>query len=416
MGVTFYATATTALTASVKVSPSTTTLLTGSSQLFVAQAFDAYGNQVANTTPEWAVVAGGGTINNEGIFTAGSVTRVYTNTIAATVNGITGYASVTITTLPGITGDNREGAGEIDRLVLSPLEPSVTVGNTVGFSVTALDRYNQAVDAAQLGYAWEATGGSIEISNAATTTFTASQSPEPASLSVRVTQASKQLTKSAETNIAVKPNPQGYLVVTLPNDKIVAGEEFQMSITAYKGDGTVNRDFAGPVELSDSTDTITPRLTAKFTNGTWTGNIAINSGEEATVIKAAGQQVLGVSNNLAIENKYNVQRSEDAGILGAVYNFVAGVGQAIANFFHSFINVSGSYPETTRNVAAAGVAALGFIAAAVSFGRVASSGMAAIGRNPYARRKIFISMLGAFVISLVFAGLAFLIAGFIKFL
>lgn len=416
VGVTFYATATTALTASVKVSPSTTTLLTGSSQLFVAQAFDAYGNQVANVTPEWAVVAGGGTISSEGIFTAGSVTRVYTNTIAATVNGVTGYASVTITTLPGITGDNREGAGEIDRLVLSPLEPSVTVGNTLGFTVTALDRYNQAVEPSKLGYSWEATGGSIEVTNAASTTFTANQSPEPASISVRVTQAAKQLTKSATTNIAVKPNPQGYLVVKLPNDVIVAGEEFQMSITAYKGDGTVNKEFEGPVELSDSTSTITPRLTGKFTNGTWSGRVAINSGEEATVIKAAGQQVLGVSNNLDIENKYNLQRSEDAGVLGAVYNFVAGVGQAIANFFHSFINVSGSYPETTRNVAAAGVAALGFIAAAVSFGRVASSGMAAIGRNPYARRKILISMLGAFVISLVFAGLAFLIAGFIKFL
>ena len=416
VGVTFYATATTALTTSVKLSPSTTTLLTGSSQLFVAQAFDAYGNQVASVTPEWAVVAGGGTITQEGIFTAGSNTRVFSNTVAATVNGVTGYATVTVTTLPGITGDNREGAGEIDRLVLSPLDPSVMVGNSIGFSVSALDRYNQEVNASDLSYVWEATGGKVEASNANKTTFTANQSPESASISVRVTQASKQLTKSVKTNIAIKPNPLGYLVVKLPADNIVAGEEFQMNITAYKGDGSVDTAFEGPVELSDSTQTVTPRLTGKFTNGTWSGRIAINSGEKATVIKAAGQQVLGVSANLAIENKFNLQTTDQAGILGVMYNFVAKVGEAVANFFHSFINVSGSYPETTRNIAAAGVAALGFIAAGISFGKVASSGMAAIGRNPYARRKILLSMLGAFVVSLVFAGLAFLIAGFIKFL
>jgi sugar lactone lactonase YvrE len=416
VSVTFYATAKTALTTSVKVSPSTTTLLTGSSQMYTAQAFDAYGNEVGSVTPEWSVVAGGGTINNEGIFTAGSTTRVFSNTIAATINGVTGYASVTVTTLPGITGDNREGAGEIDRLVLSPLESSITVGGSVGFSVSALDRYNQEVNPTELSYIWEATGGSAEMSNANKTTFTASEKPEAASISVRVTQASKQLTKSAQTNITVRPNPQGYLVVTSPDGTITAGEEFQMTITAYKGDGTVNREFEGPVELSDSTSTVTPRVTTAFTNGVWTGRVTINSAEEATVIKAAGQQVLGVSSNLNIESKYNVGRTDQAGILGVVYNFVASAGEAIANFFHSFINVSGSYPETTRNIAAGGVAALGFVAAAISFGKVASSGMAAIGRNPYARRKIILSMLGAFVISLVFAGLAFLIAGFIKFL
>lgn len=416
VAVTFYATASTAATASVKVTPSTTTLLTGSSQLFTAQAFDSFGNQIPNISPEWSVVAGGGTISKEGVFTAGSTTRVFTNTVAANVNGTTGYASVTITTLPGITGDNREGAGEVDRLVLSPLESSVTVGGGIGFSVSALDRYNQEVNPSELSYEWEGTGGKVDASSANKTTFTAGGKPEPASISVRVTQPGKQLTKSAQTSIIIKPNPQGYLLVTTPKDRIVSGEKFQMSITAYKGDGSVNLDFNGSIELSDSTQTITPRVTGEFKKGTWSGQVAINSAEPTTVVKAAGQQVLGVSSNLKIENKFNLSKSNKTGILGSVYNFVATVGESVANFFHSFINVSGSYPETTRNIAAGGVAALGFIAAAISFGKVAASGMVAIGRNPYARKKIFISMLGAFLISLTFAGLAFLIAGFIKFL
>lgn len=416
VSVTFYASATSALTTSVKVSPSTTTLLTGSSQLFVAQAFDSFGNVIPNVTPEWSVVAGGGTITQEGIFTAGSVTRVYSNTVSATINGVTGYASVTITTLPGITGDNREGAGVVDRLVLTPIEPSVNVGTSIGFTAKAIDRYNQEVNPTDLSYTWEATGGSVDGSNAATATFTANESPQPASVTVRVAQASKQVTKSASTNINVKANPMGYLVVSAPKDTIVAGEEFQMTITAYRGDGTINTDFKGPVELSDSTQTVTPRITTEFSRGVWTGRVSINSGNEATVVKAAGQQVLGVSANIAIENKHKTQRSNQGGVLGAVYNFVASAGETLANFFDSFIKTSGSYPETTRNIAAGGVAALGFVAAAISFGKVASSGMKAIGRNPYARRKIYFSMLIAFIVSVMFAGLAFLIAGFIKFL
>ncbi len=416
VSVTFYSSASTALTASVKVSPSTTTLLTGSSQLFTVQAFDSFGNVVKDVVPEWSVVAGGGTIDSEGIFTAGSVTRVYTNTISASINGVVGYASVTVTTLPGISGDNREGAGVVNQLVMTPLEPSVVAGNKLSFSVKALDRYNQEVDASELGFSWSATGGEVDATNASSTTFTARETPEPASVSVKVTQSNEQITQSVSTNITIKPNPLGYLVIILPGDTIISGEELQMSVTAYKGDGTINSDFNGPVEITDSTQTITPRTTGEFKNGLWSGKIALNTADEATVIKVAGQQVLGVSTNLKIENKFNLNQKKGEGILGAMYNLVAGVGVSIANFIHSFLNVSNSYPETTRNIAAAGVASLGFIAAAISFGKVAASGMAAMGRNPYARRKILISLLGAFLISLVFAGLAFLIAGFIKFL
>ena len=99
-----------------------------------------------------------------------------------------------------------------------------------------------------------------------------------------------------------------------------------------------------------------------------------------------------------------------------MYNAVASAGEVIANFVHSFFKVSGSYPETTKNIASGAVASFGFVAAAIGFGKATASGMAAIGRNPYAQRKIITSLLIAFVVSLIFAGLSFLIAGFIKFL
>lgn len=416
VGVSFYATASPAVIASVKVSPNTTTLLTNSSQQFVAEVFDAYGNQLTGVTPQWSVAAGGGTISQDGVFTAGSITRIFKDTIAATANGVTGYASVTVTTLPGITGDNREGAGVIDRLVLTPLSPTVEAGKTLAFSVKGVDRYNQEVSSSELSYEWKVVGGTLSSSNTSQVTFTADKKPTVASVDIIVTQSDKQITKAANTNIAITPNPQGYIEVKTPSDKIVSGEEFQVTLVAYRGDGTVDDGFSGPLELSDSTSTLSPRVSGKFVKGTWTGKVSINTSSTMTVLRAAGKQREGVSDNLKIENKFAVQKIATGGVLGTMYNAVASAGEAIANFVHSFFNVSASYPETTRNVAAAAVASFGFVAAAIGFGRAAASGLAAIGRNPFARRKIILSLLGAFVVSLIFAGLAFLIAGFIKFL
>lgn len=416
VGVNFYITSSPSEVASIKVSPSTTTLLTNSSQQFSAETFDSFGNPIPSTEIKWAVGAGGGTITQEGVFTAGSVTRVFKDTIVATVNGVSGYGSVTVTTLPGITGDQREGAGEIDRLVLTPMSPTVESGKVLAFSVKGLDRYNQEVNSSELSYEWRAVGGQLSSSNTSQVTFTADKKPTVSSIEVVVTQTEKQITKSANTNIAIVPNPQGYILVTTPSDKITSGEEFQVTLTAYRGDGMIDEEFAGPLELSDSTSTLSPRVTGKFVKGTWKGKVSINTSNEMTVLRAAGKQREGLSDNLKIESKFAVQKISDAGVLGALYNAVASAGEVIANFVHSFFKVSGSYPETTKNIASGAVASFGFVAAAIGFGKATASGMAAIGRNPYARRKIITSLLIAFVVSLIFAGLSFLIAGFIKFL
>jgi sugar lactone lactonase YvrE/F0F1-type ATP synthase membrane subunit c/vacuolar-type H+-ATPase subunit K len=415
VSVNFYVTATSAAVSSVKVTPSSTTLLTGSSQYFTVTAFDSYGNQVTGFTPDWNVVAGGGTITDDGIFTAGSQTSTFTDTVQATVNGVSNYATVSVTTLPGLTGDNREGAGEVDHVVVSPEAPTTQVGNTLAMSAKAFDRYNNEVDPSKLSFAWKTSLGVLSPDNTPEITFKADTKPGSATVEITVTQAEKSLTKSATTTVTINPNPAGYLIVDVPNDKIVSGEQFQLTLTAYKGDGTVDTDFKGPVELNDSSSTITPRTTGTFTQGKWTGKVAINTSDTVTVIKTAGQQRQGVSSNLAVQSKYATQRLSGGGFWASIYNTVANIGDGIANFVHSFFNVSNSYPETTRNIAAAGVAIFGFVAAAIGFGRVAGAGVAAIGRNPYARRKILLSLAGAFIVSLLFAGLAFLVAGFIKF-
>ena len=415
VSVSFYASAQASTVASVKVTPAATTLLASSSQQFEAEAFDSYGNTVSGVSPEWQVVAGGGTISSDGLFTAGTSTKVFKDTVVATINGMAGYATVTVTTIPGLTGDNREGAGVIDHVVLVPKEPKIQAGKATAFSVTAQDRYNQEVPTSDLTYSWKSTGGSLSSDTSPLTTFTAESKVVPASVEVVITQSSKQLTKSAQTSITITPNPLGYIDVTTPTDKIIAGEEFQLTLMAYNGDGTVDTGFTGPIEIADSTSTITPRQSGRFVKGVWSGKVAINSGEKTTVIKVAGAKKDGVSSSLLIEAKFAFKKYANAGIISTIYNFISGLGEAIANFVHSFFRVSTSFPETTKTIASGLVASIGFLAAAVAFGRAASKGIEAIGRNPYARRKIFASLFGAFVVSLVFAVLSFLVAAFIKF-
>jgi len=416
VGVNFYVTAVPSSATSVKITPSSTTLLTNSSQQFSVQTFDSFGNEIIDIAPQWAIAAGGGTINQEGTFTAGSSTSVFKDTVTANINGVTGFATVIVTTLPGITGDNRDGAGEIDHLILTPVSPTVEVNKSLAFSVKSIDRYNQEVNASELSYLWKSTGGSTDVTNTSQVTFKADSNVTPASIEVVVTQSDKQITKSIDTNIAITSNPLGYIDVKILDDKITSGEEFPITLTAYTGDGKIDESFAGPLELTDSTITLSPRTTGKFVLGVWTGKVSINTGEDMTVIKATGQKIQGVSSNIEVENKFTVKKLDNDNILNTLYNIVTGAGESIANFVHSFFKVSTSYPETTKNIAAASVAVFGFVAAAFGFGRVASSGVSAIGRNPYARKKIYLSLVGAFVVSLFFAVLAFFIAGFIKFL
>jgi peptidoglycan-associated lipoprotein len=51
---------------------------------------------MASFSPTWSVVAGGGTINNAGLFTAGTLPGNYASTIKASRGNVAGYASVTV--------------------------------------------------------------------------------------------------------------------------------------------------------------------------------------------------------------------------------------------------------------------------------------------------------------------------------
>jgi outer membrane protein OmpA-like peptidoglycan-associated protein len=82
--------------ASISVTPlGSDTVPATTTRQFRAEGLDSAGHAVP-FTPTWAVVAGGGTITNTGLFTAGTVPGIYINTIKASLGTIAGYASLTV--------------------------------------------------------------------------------------------------------------------------------------------------------------------------------------------------------------------------------------------------------------------------------------------------------------------------------
>ena len=81
--------------ASISVTPNPDTLISNTKQQFVAVGKDAGGN-VISIASTWSVVAGGGTIDGGGLFTAGTTLGTFANTVKATSGTMSGTATVVV--------------------------------------------------------------------------------------------------------------------------------------------------------------------------------------------------------------------------------------------------------------------------------------------------------------------------------
>jgi F0F1-type ATP synthase membrane subunit c/vacuolar-type H+-ATPase subunit K len=97
---------------SLVVSPVITVIPKGAAQQFFVTAYDSYGNIVSTANPSWSVVAGGGVIDLNGVFTAGDTSGTYVNTVQAQAGSIGARATVTvINETSGSAEGNAEGDG-----------------------------------------------------------------------------------------------------------------------------------------------------------------------------------------------------------------------------------------------------------------------------------------------------------------
>ncbi len=123
--------------ASIEVSPNAN-MSVNSTQQFTAVGRDTKGN-IFDITPSWAVVADGGTINDNGLFTAGSVPGQFP--VRATSDGISGQATVVVTPAPV-----KPLPGVATITIEQVKSDSLSAGTTRQYTAVARDSAGNVVD------------------------------------------------------------------------------------------------------------------------------------------------------------------------------------------------------------------------------------------------------------------------------
>ncbi len=209
--------------ATITVTPNPATMPINATQQFTAVGKDANGNVVA-ITPVWSVVAGGGSINAaSGLFTAGTTTGTFPNTVKATSGALSGTATVIVT------------AGPLFSITVTPNPATMPINATQQFTATGRDAGGNVVPIPP-PLVWSVDnppgGGSI---NASTGLFTAGSVAGTFTNAVRATSGS---VFGRATVIVTAPPPPIVNLGTASTYGILAGS----TVTCAGAPGTVNAD------------------------------------------------------------------------------------------------------------------------------------------------------------------------------
>jgi hypothetical protein len=183
----------------VVISPLTANITAGHTQQFTAVAQDSNNVTIPNLDFTWAVVAGGGTISDAGLFTAGNTTGTFTNTVRVTAT----QGEITKTAFATVTVTAAEQELVLDHVVLSPLSANLTVGSSMQFIAVAVDSNNVTIPDLEITWAVVNGGGSINE----TGLFTAGNATGTFTNTVRASATQEGVTKSAFATVIVTAAP-----------------------------------------------------------------------------------------------------------------------------------------------------------------------------------------------------------------
>ena len=265
--------------ASITVTPTPMSLSIGASGQFTAVGRDASGN-IIPLTPVWSTVAGGGSVNSTGMFTAGTTPGTFTNTVRATSGDIAGSASVIVT------------AGALATITVTPNPASMDIGLAEQFTAVGRDASGNVV---AITPTWSVVAGGGTI-GASTGTWTAGNAPGTYTNTVRASIGNL----AGFATVVVTPGPLASITVT-PNPVTVASNGGQQFIA-------VGRDAGGNAFLitpawsvvngGGTIDPSTGLFTAGTTGGTFNGTVRATSGTVsgfATVTVTVVQQVATIT-------------------------------------------------------------------------------------------------------------------------
>ena len=136
----------------ITITPSPATLAVHATQQFTVTGTDANNNTVPVPSPSWQVFAGGGTIDANGLFTAGSTTGTFTNTIGVTSGTLATLATVTVT------------AGPVATVTVLPATATVVRNTNQQYTATAKDADGNVVTGTVTWAVGNSTAGTLSNS------------------------------------------------------------------------------------------------------------------------------------------------------------------------------------------------------------------------------------------------------------
>jgi hypothetical protein len=324
--------------ASITVTPNAT-LAASTTQQMVAVGHDAEGRRV-EISPSWSVANSGGTVNAAGLFTAGSLTGIFANTVRATVGGISGSASIAVI------------AGPLASISIVPNPVTLAVMAGQQFVAVGKDAGGNIV---QFTPTWTivAGGGTIAqtglfTANAATGTYT--NTVQASSLGV-----------TAFATVIVTAGPLASITLTPSPATMIVGAVQQFTAVGKDAAGNVvTAAFTWSLAAGGGTLDAAGRFTAGSTPGTFTNTVRVASGTlsaSATVIVTAGPlTTITVTPNPATMTIGGTQQftavGSDAGgnpiVISPVWDVVANGGTITSTGLFTAGTVSGTFANTVR--------------------------------------------------------------------
>jgi hypothetical protein len=249
--------------ATITIAPSPDTLIVGAKQQFVAVGKDASGN-ILNMVAAWSVVAGGGSVDGAGLFTAGATPGTFQNTIKATSGSASATATVVVT------------AGPLATITVTPNPATLTINATQQFSAVGSDIAGNPV---RISPVWDIVAGGGAVNSVGL--FTAGSVSGTFTRTVRASSgglsglATVIVTSGPLATITVTPNP-----VFLPQN---SSQQFT----------AVGKDASGNVFLMSPVWTVVNGGGSIDNNGVFTAGAAV--GLFANTIKATSGAIFGTA-------------------------------------------------------------------------------------------------------------------------
>ena len=274
------------------VTPAAPSVVSGATQQFVAQGYDSDNNPIPNLPVTWSVVNDGGTINANGLFTAGATPGTYNNTIAASVGSINGYASVTVV------------APSLDHFTFQTIASPQYAGAPFQINITARDASGNLFT----GYAGQATlsasVGNITpnvTGNFSGGSWTGSVTLDQVAGSVSLTASAGGATGNSNSfAVQAAPTLDHFTIGTIAGPQTV-NSPFQIAITARDSAGNPLPVYAGHPALGASVGAITPSVTGDFSGGTWVGTVTLNQVTNNVTIGVSDGAATAASNSFSVQ-------------------------------------------------------------------------------------------------------------------